>query len=45
MQTKSKGVEKSIPCKWKSKENKGTPMSYKIDFNPKTLTRKMMVII
>ena len=40
IQTESEGLEKDIPCKWKSKESKSSNiMSDKIDFKIKTITR------
>ena len=43
IQTESEGMEKHIPCKWKSKEIKlvAILISDKIDFKIKTVTRDM----
>lgn len=45
LKLKVKGWEKVFHISGNLKKNKGTPMSYKMDFNPKTLVRKKMVII
>ena len=40
IQTESEGMEKDIPCKWKSKESQVARLiSHKIDFKTKTVTR------
>ena len=40
IQTESEGMEKDIPCKWKSKKaGVATLISDKIDFKIKTITR------
>ena len=39
IQTESEGMEKDIPCKWKSKES-WSSKSERLDFETKTITRE-----
>ena len=39
IQTESEGMEKDIPCKWKSKAGVAILLSDKIDFKTKIITR------